>query len=165
MRCPPRSTPIASDRRTRPTRRPSTPRTRRCDTGTDRANGEGEERSASVQLDGQHRYRCCGSLKMVWKGPVSSVRHAPPRELLLATHQFPGPYCIKAFGPGDDAFRSAVESAAESVVTRARFESRVRVTSSGARSCVTLDLRIDEVDEIIAVYERLYALPQLALIL
>lgn len=118
-----------------------------------------------TRWDAEHTYRCFEPLKMVCKAPVSSVRHAPPRELLLATHTFPGSYCIKAFGPGDDAFRVAVEAAAEVVVTRTRFESRVRITSSGGRSCVTLDLRVLDVDEIIAVYERLYALPQLQLIL
>ena len=115
--------------------------------------------------DAEDTYRCFAPVKMVCKGAVSSVRTAPTRELLLATHTFPGPYCIKAFGPGDESFHRAVEAAAAIVVTQSRFQARVRLTAKGSSSCVTLDLRVDNVDEIIAVYERLHALPQLKLIL
>ncbi|MEE9385081.1 MAG: DUF493 family protein [Nannocystaceae bacterium] len=96
---------------------------------------------------------------------VRTTRHAPARELLLANHEFPGIYIIKAFGPASREFREQAEDAALGVLARHQVSIRVRETKSGSRSCVTLELHVETVDEIILTYERLYALHDLKLIL
>jgi putative lipoic acid-binding regulatory protein len=90
-----------------------------------------------------------------------ATRTAPDRELLLARHEFPGEYVIKAFGPGDDEFRAQVQAAAAPV----RFSSSERATRSGRRICVTLTLQVETVDEVIEVYGRLHLVRTLQLIL
>lgn len=90
-----------------------------------------------------------------------ATKRAPDRELLLARHQFPCEYIIKAFGPGDDGFRSDVRAAAAPVA----FEASERATKSGHRICITLSLQAQNVDEVIGVYERLHEIVSLQLIL
>jgi putative lipoic acid-binding regulatory protein len=90
-----------------------------------------------------------------------ATQRAPDRELILARHEFPGEYVIKAFGPGQDEFRSQVAAAAGAV----EHERSERVTRSGKRVCITLTLQAASVDEVIGVYERLYEVTQLQLVL
>lgn len=95
---------------------------------------------------------------------MKGSKRAPDRELLLAQHPFPGEYMIKAFGPSGPAFVTAVEAAASSIVG-SRFVSRTRDSRQGNKICVTLELQAETVDEVIEVYERLYAIDSLLLIL
>ena len=81
-------------------------------------------------------------------------RRAPSREAILAVHQFPGEFVIKAFGPGTAGFHDAVVAAAHA-----------EIAASGARRCVTLTLMAETVEQVEAVYERLYLVEQLFLIL
>lgn len=90
---------------------------------------------------------------------------APSRELLLANHTFPGDYTIKAFGPKSAEFETAVVEAATILLGAARVRSAVRASSQGRRICVTLELSLETVDEVIRVYERIYEIPKLMLIL
>lgn len=92
-------------------------------------------------------------------------RKAPSREAMLAVHQFPGEYVIKAFGPGDPAFHTAVLAAAHAEVEPARVHTQVRNTATNARQCVTLTLQAERVEEVEAIYERLHLLETLLLIL
>ena len=94
----------------------------------------------------------------------SSTSRAPARELLEASHQFPGPYFIKAFGPATEAFRAAVEAAARQAVG-ARLELSERVSSKGNSICITLTLTAHSVDEVVIAYERLHEVPELKMIL
>lgn len=93
-----------------------------------------------------------------------STRRAPARELLMATHDFPCAYVIKAFGPAHDEFREAIGVAVRSAVG-ARVEFRERLSSRGNSICITLELQAVEVDEVIATYERLGDVPNLRMIL
>ncbi len=90
-----------------------------------------------------------------------ATHRAPDRDLILAHHEFPGEYVIKAFGPGEDAFRAGVRAAAATVA----FSATERSTRSGRRVCITLVLRADSVDDVLDVYERLHRLTGLQLIL
>lgn len=92
-------------------------------------------------------------------------QRAPSRELLLANHRFPGEYTIKAFGPATDAFRENVHEAAKSVVGSTRIQSSERVSRAGNSVAITLLLSVFEVDEVEAVYERLYDVSALRMIL
>ncbi|MHC4390817.1 MAG: DUF493 family protein [Planctomycetota bacterium] len=88
----------------------------------------------------------------------------PDRELLLAHHEFPGPFVIKAFGPAADRFRDDVRSAAERVVGE-RLTISERLTRSGGSVCVTVTLHAESVDDVLAGYRKISAVAQLKLIL
>lgn len=93
-----------------------------------------------------------------------STKRAPARELLEASHDFPGEYMIKAFGPASAEFRAAVDQAAREAVGD-RFTTRERVSSRGNSICVTLELHAHTVDEVVSAYERLHDVAELKLIL
>lgn len=90
---------------------------------------------------------------------------APSREALLAVHSFPGEYVIKAFGTGGAAFEADAVGVATEVLGPDRVGVQVRTTPSGTRQCVTLTLQARTVEDVEAVYTRLFALPDLLLIL
>ncbi|MBK7829827.1 DUF493 family protein [Nannocystis sp.] len=97
--------------------------------------------------------------------PKGSGRNAPSREAMLAVHQFPGEYVIKAFGPGHSDFHTAVLAAAHAELRPEQVQTQARSTTTGARQCVTLTLQAERVEQVEAVYERLYLLESLFLIL
>ena len=90
---------------------------------------------------------------------------APDRDLLLQTHTFPGEYVIKAFGSAGATFETNAETCATDVLGTDRVAAHTRLSSGGRRTCVTLRLSVDSVDEVIATYERLHTLDSLLLIL
>lgn len=90
---------------------------------------------------------------------------APRRELLLANHQFPGEYIVKAFGPAEDGFVEQIRSCAIDVVGEARATIDERLSSRGSRICLTVTLHAESVDEVIEVYGRMHQVEQLMLIL
>ncbi len=92
-------------------------------------------------------------------------RNAPRRELIEANHSFPGPYLIKAFGPGEGDFAARVRALAGEAVPSERLEFSHRPSRSGRRVCVTVGLDAQDVEEVIALYEALAALEDLALLL
>jgi putative lipoic acid-binding regulatory protein len=96
---------------------------------------------------------------------MHSPRRAPHRELLLANHAFPGPYIIKAFGPNDARFRGGIQATVERVVGPDRAEFSERKTKTGTKICITASISADTVDEVIAIYESLYEVPGLSLVL
>ncbi len=91
-------------------------------------------------------------------------RKAPSREAILAVHQFPGEFVIKAFGSGTD-FQDAVVAAAHAEVPPERVQVQVRNTASGSRCCVTLTLMAETVEQVEGVYTRLYLVEKLFMIL
>jgi putative lipoic acid-binding regulatory protein len=101
-------------------------------------------------------------------GIMSSPAHprtAPARELLLANHQFPGEYIVKAFGPHTEQFRSEIRACATAVVGETRATVDERLSRRGSRMCITVTLHAQTVDEVIGVYERMYEVEGLMLIL
>lgn len=96
---------------------------------------------------------------------MTQSRKAPHRDLLVKHHQFPGPYTIKAFGPGQGEFRSAVESALVDTGCETRASLSERASKAGNRVCVTIELQAQTVDEVIALYEALHRISTLQLIL
>lgn len=95
---------------------------------------------------------------------MADTKRAPDRDLIAAGHAFPGEYVIKAFGPGADAFTDAVGQGAQAVVGE-RAAVSMRTSSKGNHVCVTVTVQAENVDEVIAVYERLHEVPDLLLIL
>jgi putative lipoic acid-binding regulatory protein len=96
---------------------------------------------------------------------MQGPKRAPDRDLLLSAHTFPGEYVIKAFGPNTAEFRDAVHGCARDVVGEERVVVRERISRGGRRMCVTLTLRVQTVDEVLSVYDRVHEVPQLMLIL
>ena len=94
-----------------------------------------------------------------------SPRTAPARELLLANHAFPGTYTVKAFGPSGEAFRTAIAAAATAVIGVDRTTVSERTSTKGGRVCITLDLNVETVDEVMDVYARIHAVAELKLVL
>ncbi|MCA9720105.1 MAG: DUF493 family protein [Myxococcales bacterium] len=95
-------------------------------------------------------------------------RTAPSRDALLAVHDFPGEFIIKVFGPGpeqSDFNTRAAALAREVIRDEARITTRERVTPSGAKVCVTLEMHVLTVEEVEQVYARLYTLRDLLMIL
>ncbi|MBL9104675.1 MAG: DUF493 family protein [Myxococcales bacterium] len=97
--------------------------------------------------------------------PAPAARVPPSRDALLAVHKFPGEFLIKAFGAGGDAFTAAATAAATAELGPDRVGVQVRTTPSGTRQCVSLTLQADKVEDVEAVYRRLFALPDLLMIL
>ena len=95
---------------------------------------------------------------------AESPHQAPRRELLLASHDFPGQYVVKAFGPGGGDFEVRMRAAVSTIVAneRARFSSRT--SSRGHKLCVTVHIHAENVDEVIAVYEEIHKIEELLLI-
>ena len=92
-------------------------------------------------------------------------QRAPKREYLLASHTFPGSYMIKVFGPNEARFRGGIQAAVERQVGPGRVKFSERKTRSGRRICITANVEAQTVDEVIAVYESLYEVDGLAMIL
>ncbi len=90
---------------------------------------------------------------------------APSRELLLANHEFPGVYVIKAFGQSSDAFRAGVIACATAVLPETHVEVSERSTKNGRQVCVTLSLTARTVEDVEAVYAGIYEVDGLRLIL
>lgn len=90
---------------------------------------------------------------------------APSRALLLANHAFPGEYIVKAFGPSTPQFRDGVRLAATAVVGEDRADVSERASRHGAKVCITLRLNARTVEEVIEVYDRIYTVDDLAMIL
>ena len=99
------------------------------------------------------------------RGMIEGPRTAPARELLLANHAFPGVYTVKAFGPSTDEFRAGIEAAATAVIGPDRAQVSERTSTKGRRVCITLDLNVDTVDEVLDVYARIYGVVDLKLVL
>lgn len=91
-------------------------------------------------------------------------RRAPDPELLAAEHEFPGDYVIKAFGPGDGEFEASMRSAVLEVVSLESAQFSSRTSARGNKICVTAELRVRCVEEVVAVYERIHQIESLLLI-
>jgi putative lipoic acid-binding regulatory protein len=97
--------------------------------------------------------------------PEGASQSAPSRELLLASHAFPGEYIVKAFGPGTDEFRQAVHAVTAAIVGAQRLTSTERSSRSARRICITLVLDAQSVDDVIAVYHAVAVVPELMMLL
>jgi putative lipoic acid-binding regulatory protein len=83
-------------------------------------------------------------------------RSIPIEELL----EFPSRFDFKAVGPNDDTFISAVETATRSSLIPTRtVERRTRPSRHGTYISVTLTTRVENADELHAVYASLRAVP------
>ncbi len=91
--------------------------------------------------------------------------HRPSIELLESTHPFPGVYQIKAIGRSDDDFETRVVSAVCSVLpARSDLDYSVRITPGGRHVALTLDITVQNAEQVRAVYAEINEVPGLTLL-
>jgi len=93
------------------------------------------------------------------------VPDLPSVELLEQTHQFPGVYMFKAIGEDDHAFSGRVVAAVRDEVTDDHEPAiRIRKTASGRHVCVTIEPFVSDAQQVLTIYERLYAVEGLVMV-
>jgi putative lipoic acid-binding regulatory protein len=93
------------------------------------------------------------------------VDHRPSLELLESTHLFPGVYQIKAIGSVEDDFEARVVEAVVSVVaTPSELDYSVRSTPGGRHVALTLDITVQNAEQVRGIYARIRDLKGLTLL-
>jgi uncharacterized protein len=90
----------------------------------------------------------------------------PNRELLEATHTFPGPYTFKAIGAAEDHFIGRVVAAVRSELSE-EIEPpfSTRMTAAGRHVCVTIEPPVEDADAVLAIYSSLREVEGMVLLL
>lgn len=92
--------------------------------------------------------------------------HRPSVDLLESTHPFPGTYTIKAIGEaGDDFERRVVDAVTEHLPAASDLEHSVRATRGGRHLAVTLNVTVQNAEQVRAIYAALHAVDGLTLLL
>ena len=90
----------------------------------------------------------------------------PPVDLLREVHAFPGPYVFKVIGKDDRAFAARVVSLVRDELGLAEDpEHSVRRTTSGRHLCVTLSPEVAEPQAVLDLYQSIYRLDGLVMVL
>jgi len=88
------------------------------------------------------------------------------RELLNNTHAFPCAYTVKAIGLAAEDFTHRIVGAAQATLPRAEaVKHTVRHTPNGQHAAVTLELKVDSPDEVMAIYRSLQPIKGLKVLL
>lgn len=91
--------------------------------------------------------------------------HRPSLELLESTHFFPGVYQIKAIGIAEDDFADrVVEAAAAEVAGTSELDYSIRKTPGGRHVAITLDITVQNAEQVRGIYARIRALDGLTLL-
>ena len=94
------------------------------------------------------------------------MNQLPSRDLLEATHTFPGTYTFKAIGASDDHFVGRVVAAVRSELGEEVEPSfSTRSTSGGRHVCVTIEPPVADADEVLLIYASLRQVEGLVLLL
>ena len=92
--------------------------------------------------------------------------HRPSVDLLESTHQFPGNYTIKAIGLAEDGFEQRVVEAVTSLLAApSDLEYTVRATKGGRHVAVTLDLTVQNAEQVRSIYAEIQDVNGLTLLL
>jgi len=90
----------------------------------------------------------------------------PPLELLKSTHSFPGSYTFKVIGEHQNSFpERVVEAALRGAGEKIQPRHTVRETDSGKHIAVTLEVRVENAESVIRIYEELVKLQGAILVL
>jgi putative lipoic acid-binding regulatory protein len=93
------------------------------------------------------------------------VPDLPSVELLESTHIFPGDYMFKVIGENDHGLAARVMAAVRSEVPEDHEPAMsVRRTTSGRHMCVTIEPRVTDAQQVLAIYQRIYALDGLVMV-
>ncbi len=89
----------------------------------------------------------------------------PNLELLQSTHEFPGDYMFKVIGRDDDTLAARVRAAVtEELPEDYEPAMSIRRTTSGRHMCVTIEPRVSDAQQVLAIYQRIYALDGLVMV-
>lgn len=91
-----------------------------------------------------------------------SSQPKPPLDELV---EFPCDYIFKAFGLNNDAFVASVRSAVNRTVFAPLDAIKVRASSKGEYQCVTVVVRLQNVEQLKAIYSDLQQLAELKYLL
>ena len=96
---------------------------------------------------------------------ASFVHDLPSLELLESTHSFPGDYMFKVIGEDDHTLTARVMAAVRSEVAEDHEPAMsVRRTASGRHICVTIEPRVDDARQVLAIYARINSLDGLVMV-
>jgi uncharacterized protein len=94
------------------------------------------------------------------------VSEPAARELLEKMHTFPGPFLFKAIGRGDETFIAAVVAVVHAELPPDRkVPYEVQHSSGGKHLSVTLTPHVDNVDQVLAIYDKLQVVEGLRMLL
>ncbi|APW59599.1 YbeD family protein [Paludisphaera borealis] len=80
----------------------------------------------------------------------------PSVELLESTHPFPGSYTIKAIGLVDDDFEQRVVAAvSEHLAAASDLDYSVRATRGGRHIALTLDMNVQNAEQVRSIYAEI----------
>lgn len=92
--------------------------------------------------------------------------HRPSLDLLESVHQFPGSYQIKAIGRVEEDFESrVVEAVTSELVSPSELDYSVRTTPGGRHVALTLDITVQNAEQVRTIYARIRSLSGLMLLL
>jgi putative lipoic acid-binding regulatory protein len=95
----------------------------------------------------------------------SRADHRPSVELLESIHLFPGVYRIKAIGRADHDFEQRVVAAVVSQLPAASdLDYSVRTTPGGRHIAVTLDISVQNAEQVRSIYAEVRELEGLTLL-
>jgi putative lipoic acid-binding regulatory protein len=85
-----------------------------------------------------------------------AMDHRPSVDLLESVHLFPGVYKIKAIGKADDDFETrVVEAVYSNLAARSDLDYTVRITPGGRHVAVTLDITVQNAEQVREIYADL----------
>src|SRR5215218_7624492 len=91
--------------------------------------------------------------------------HRPSEELLESTHFFPGVYQIKAIGTTSADFETkVVEAVVSELACPSDLDHSVRTTPGGRHVAVTLDITVQNAEQVRGIYARIREVPGLTLL-
>ncbi|NNJ26749.1 hypothetical protein LzC2_28400 [Planctomycetes bacterium LzC2] len=97
--------------------------------------------------------------------PLDPAR-LPSLDLLNDTHSFPGPYLFKVIGADDRSFAARVVSlVCEELELEEDPEFTIRRTASGRHLSVTLEPTVPSAQSVVDLYQLLYRLDGLVMVL
>jgi putative lipoic acid-binding regulatory protein len=92
--------------------------------------------------------------------------HRPSIDLLESSHTFPGVYPIKAIGQADGDFAERVIAAvAEELASRSEIDHVIRATPGGRHVSLTLNITVQNAEQVRAIYAKIRDVEGLTLLL
>ncbi|WP_165249738.1 YbeD family protein [Paludisphaera soli] len=92
--------------------------------------------------------------------------HRPSVDLLESTHLFPGTYTIKAIGRAEDDFEDRVVRAVTAhLAAPSDLEYTVRATRGGRHVSITLELTVQNAEQVRSIYAEIQDVIGLTLLL
>jgi uncharacterized protein len=100
------------------------------------------------------------------KGSCIMSDHRPSAELLESAHEFPGVYQIKAIGTvANDFERRVVEAVAAELASASDLDYSTRTTRRGGHISLTLNVQVQNSEQVRAIYARLHAVEGMTMLL